>query len=60
MQGQNVLVLNKTTMLAALNHYFKEVVYQDGQVPVAINVSEVASGADQGSFRTIVETKPEE
>lgn len=59
MTGQNVLVLNKATVLAALNHYFKEVVYQDGQVPDAIGISEIQSGTDQGSFRILVETKPE-
>lgn len=60
MIGQNVLTLNKATILAALNHYFKDVIYQDGQVPSAISLSEVQSGADQGSFRVLVDTKPED
>lgn len=48
MEGLNEIVLNQATMVAAVQHYFKTVLFRDGHVP---NVSTV-SAESKSSYST--------
>jgi hypothetical protein len=56
MKGSNVLRLNEDTVLAALQHYFDNVLFKPGMCPKALSVTEETKSCEPKVFEVTVDT----
>ncbi len=56
MKGSNVLRLNEDTVLAALQHYFDNVLFKPGVCLKALSVSEETKSCEPKVFEVVVDT----